>query len=201
MKLSGLWLALLISKHILTVFAGAKQKNGELVYWVNMDSSKWRNNYMIDQFARFQIPNMRIRATLVENVQVEENAPMPECTKCKRDSANCPRAIKPVNSTSSPGDVMIVTQLCTRPRTTIKELACSISHLRAILAAVENEEASSLPSATSDTASLSRSFLGEEKPYALIMEDDIKLEFDIDFDKLVASAPPDWGVLQLQGLT
>jgi hypothetical protein len=30
------------------------------------------------------------------------------------------------------------------------------------------------------------------------MEDDVSIDFDIDYDALVASAPADWGILQLQ---
>eukprot|EP01035_Chromulina_nebulosa_P020060 gene20060-26043_t len=34
-------------------------------------------------------------------------------------------------------------------------------------------------------------------PYALIMEDDMKFGFEVDFNELVSSAPSDWGILQL----
>jgi GR25 family glycosyltransferase involved in LPS biosynthesis len=55
---------------------------------------------------------------------------------------------------------IIVTALCGRPRNTRKELVVTLSHLQAIRAAVY----SNTPSA-----------------YALILEDDVYLPYDVDF--------------------
>jgi GR25 family glycosyltransferase involved in LPS biosynthesis len=58
-----------------------------------------------------------------------------------------------------------------------KEIACIASHLYAIYQAVTDS--------TNDS------------PYALILEDDIRFEFDINWKDMIASAPSDFGILQL----
>jgi GR25 family glycosyltransferase involved in LPS biosynthesis len=59
------------------------------------------------------------------------------------------------------------------------ELACVASHLLAIHSAVHDE--------TVDPAN----------PYALIVEDDVSFEMDVDFKTLAESAPKNFGILQL----
>lgn len=61
-----------------------------------------------------------------------------------------------------------------------KETACIASHLHAMLLAV------------SDNTSSTSSF-----PYALIIEDDVKFEFDIDWLGLIEDAPKDFTILQI----
>eukprot|EP01040_Poterioochromonas_malhamensis_P004772 gene4772-5122_t len=62
----------------------------------------------------------------------------------------------------------------------IKEIACIASHLHAMWLAVNDN--------TSPTSSF---------PYALIIEDDVKFEFDIDWVGLIEDAPKDFTILQL----
>lgn len=64
-----------------------------------------------------------------------------------------------------------------RRKNRLNELGCTASHLIAMKTAVNDQKSQSL--------------------YALIIEDDVQFPFDIDFDALVASAPPDWAILQL----
>jgi len=64
-------------------------------------------------------------------------------------------------------------------RHTQEELSCVISHLLAIYRAVYDPKASI------------------DNPYALITEDDINFEMDVDFMSLAESAPMNFGVLQL----
>jgi len=63
-------------------------------------------------------------------------------------------------------------------RNTPIDLAVILSHLTAMYKAVYDVTYSS-------------------HKYALIMEDDVRFHFDVDFEKLVASAPKEFGVLQL----
>jgi GR25 family glycosyltransferase involved in LPS biosynthesis len=58
-----------------------------------------------------------------------------------------------------------------------KEIACIASHLYAIYQAVTD--------------------ITNDSPYALIMEDDIRFEFDINWEDMIAAAPSDFGILQL----
>ena len=61
-----------------------------------------------------------------------------------------------------------------------KEIGCIASHLQAMMQAVEHSRAHP-----------------EAPPYALIIEDDISLEFNVDFRQLVNDAPPDFKIIQL----
>eukprot|EP01034_Spumella_vulgaris_P028882 gene28882-35829_t len=61
----------------------------------------------------------------------------------------------------------------------VQETACIASHLAAIYRAVHDTD-----------------FFPDSK-YALIIEDDVQFEFDIDFLHLIESAPKDFAVLQL----
>ena len=59
----------------------------------------------------------------------------------------------------------------------LKEIGCTSSHLEAMRQAIYNNRSSSR--------------------YALIIEDDVQIPFNIDFEKLAQSAPSGFGILQL----
>jgi hypothetical protein len=63
-------------------------------------------------------------------------------------------------------------------RNTDKDIAVILSHLRAIHAAIYHDPQ-------------------QDHPYALILEDDVKFLFALNFTALVQSAPPSFGILQL----
>ena len=71
---------------------------------------------------------------------------------------------------------IVVTSLCGRPKNTRRELVVTISHLIAMRTAI---------------------YQPSNSPYALILEDDMQLGFDIDFNGLAQSAPEGFGILQL----
>eukprot|EP01041_Mallomonas_annulata_P008409 gene8409-17330_t len=76
----------------------------------------------------------------------------------------------------TPGEYDVVLPCYTK---SAREIACIISHLATMYKAVYD---------TSREAAY---------PYALILEDDVRFQFNIDFDALIKSAPPDFGILQL----
>jgi GR25 family glycosyltransferase involved in LPS biosynthesis len=57
----------------------------------------------------------------------------------------------------------------------IKEVAVTLSHIKALYMAVTSTN---------------------KHPYAFIMEDDLQLVFDVDFDVLIQQFPPDFGIVQ-----
>jgi GR25 family glycosyltransferase involved in LPS biosynthesis len=57
----------------------------------------------------------------------------------------------------------------------IKEVAVTLSHIKALYTAVTSKNT---------------------HPYAFIMEDDLQLVFDVDFDALIQQFPPDFGIVQ-----
>jgi GR25 family glycosyltransferase involved in LPS biosynthesis len=59
------------------------------------------------------------------------------------------------------------------------EIACISSHLVAMWEALNDDT------------------IDPTNPYAIIMEDDVALQFDVDFAELVNNAPPDFAILQL----
>ena len=84
----------------------------------------------------------------------------------------------------------------------MNELACTVSHLLAIRKAVDanHPRYNSMMSLCICIRRLSLllyflylRFSG----YAVIAEDDIIFPFDLDFEAMVASAPSDWGILQI----
>lgn len=72
-------------------------------------------------------------------------------------------------------------QLCPRPKNTMKEVACSVSHTTAIRNIFHRMQPGVVP-----------------RDYGIVLEDDMRFVFNIDFDALVASAPKDWGILQVR---
>jgi hypothetical protein len=63
-----------------------------------------------------------------------------------------------------------ILKLCPRPKNTMKEIAASVSHFSAIREAVLDHA------------------LGSSGEYSVIMEDDMKFIFDIDFDQVPFNA-------------
>ena len=71
---------------------------------------------------------------------------------------------------------VFISGLCGRPKNSRTELSVTMSHVFAIYQAILS------PSTN---------------PYALIMEDDISMPFDIDWKELLGTAPKDFAILQL----
>ena len=72
----------------------------------------------------------------------------------------------------------VVQSLCGRKKNTRKDLAVLVSHLHTIRKAIYDRKQ-------------------KNQKYALILEDDLRFSYDIDFQGLIDSAPPGFGVLQL----
>jgi len=70
-------------------------------------------------------------------------------------------------------------EIVPRVMQTPTELACTASHLLAIHAAVHDKS------------------LDPQSPYALILEDDVMVEMDVDFAAMADTAPKDFGILQM----
>ena len=82
------------------------------------------------------------------------------------------------NSTdNSTGTRAVLLTHCGRKKNRKREVTVTISHLLAIRRAIYDKT--------------------NTGPYALILEDDLQFAFEVDFAALIASAPSDFGVLQL----
>jgi hypothetical protein len=74
-------------------------------------------------------------------------------------------------------------------RWSLSDVAILASHLKAIYTAIYDDIPNRSPNGANTTTTQSK--------YALILEDDIRFQYTIDFDALIASAPRNFGVLQL----
>ena len=115
--------------------------NSEAIYWVNLDAAEHRRVGMIRRIRFYGYRSIRVPAYDKEAISLQHLAVIPEClvkqhVPC-RGSA-CPMGL--INLQPKPGvelrDIAHVIQLCSRPVNTPVELACSLSHLRAIRWAV-----------------------------------------------------------------
>lgn len=121
---------------------------------------------------------------MVEHLWIPASALEPECTVCLKDQNACRMdwlgkitAVSPAAHSTASRRVTVL-QLCPRPKNTLKEVACSASHMAAIRQIFDPP-------------------LDTHRSYGMVMEDDMRFQFRVDLDALVASAPADWGVLQL----
>lgn len=157
--------------------------NAPEVYWINMDSSKSRKISSQLHFDEIGFRHFRVRGLTPKEVYI------PNDIESTWRTAHCKLQTEwiPPNKLASNFSYMseygnyspYMATLCGRGKgkNTPKELGCTISHLVAMRNAIYSTTA--------------------KNRYALIVEDDIQIPFDIDFDKLTASAPADFGILQL----
>ena len=152
------------------------------VYYINLKTSENRRKSMerllnLMKFRYFRIEGVTSSITYVPNDLIQSNnskmKTFPEICKFQTNETidNSVQKMKEMNKS------YLVDGLCTSGTTKWTELYCSLSHLQAIYQAIHSSTATS--------------------KYALIMEDDIYIPFSIDFNALAASAPVDFGVLQL----
>ena len=157
------------------------------VFYINLDRSTDRRRYMERQLAFYGYTNVqRIRAVTIKDVVVpQEVSRQQDCqTASNLTTAFVTRARMFNNRSSSsssspltpPDYKIMVKTLCGRPKNTRRELIVTISHLHALRAAVNTRSSS---------------------PYALILEDDMNIGFDVDFHAMALAAPAGFGILQL----
>jgi GR25 family glycosyltransferase involved in LPS biosynthesis len=154
----------------------ASQRSGPVpdVFWINLDKSVERRIYFERQLGSHGMlkGSSRIRALSPDNVIVPEEIAVPH--ECKiltsKSVVDIPELLK------RPRGRILIDALCGRPRNSKRELTVTASHLQALHTAVNSIS---------------------ESPYALILEDDMALSFDVDYHALAQSAPPDFAILQL----
>jgi GR25 family glycosyltransferase involved in LPS biosynthesis len=158
------------------------------IFYINLDRSENRRKYMESQLNYYKLnSNNRVRAVTIKDVIVPNEASVAKDCAIKVPNTAIsyitsstifnplPKQLANLNKTESPYKI-IVTALCGRPRNSRKEMIVTISHLQAIKSAIYSKSLN---------------------PYALILEDDMNIAFDIDFMHLARSAPKDFGILQL----
>lgn len=150
------------------------------VFWVNMEKSSDRRKVMEDQYNAMGIRHYRVRAIANSEIyippDVEESWVWPQGAKFET-SAMPPSKLTNTDKKFENYTAVITGLFGRRKSNRIKELGCTLSHIVAMKKAIASKTSTS--------------------KYALITEDDIYFPLDIDFELLIASAPPDFSILQL----
>lgn len=161
-----LWLALLLV--LLLIGAGATEEPMEIFY-INLQSSVDRRLAMESHLSMFAFPFHRVEAVTVGS-HADYNL-----TLAKHP---CLSRTEPLvfNTSFFEFDRIRINRLCIAQRNVIKEIAVTLSHIKAIYSALKSNSTSN---------------------YAMIMEDDMTIQFDINFKMLVDVFPKDFGAIQL----
>jgi len=142
------------------------------VYFINLDKSVSRRAFMEKQLRYYNLhsSSRRVRAYVPEEIFVPSSIKVPDECRVFAGKVSLP-----------PGDQhrVFVDGHCGRPKNSKRELTTTTSHLGALYAATH------APNTTTSS------------PYALILEDDLELAFEIDWPLFYQSLPPDAVMLQL----
>lgn len=144
------------------------------IYYLNLDKSRERRSFMERQLRYYNLLGNahRVRAYVPEDLWIPPEIKVPD--ECKVYSGKV--ALGADNSESR----VFIDGHCGRPKNSKRELTVTASHLRALFEATHAPNNSLVSS-----------------PYALILEDDLQLAFDIDWVSFFKTAPGDFAMLQL----
>ena len=148
-----------------TILANDKME----IYYINLKSSVDRDEMTRRHLSHYSYPYFRVDAVSYgSNKHVNLTSAHHPC--------ELPTEPLIFNTSFSTFERVRVNKLCIAKRNTIKEIAVTLSHVKAVYTAITSNNS---------------------HPYAMIMEDDLQIQFDVDFDALVKRFPPDFGVIQL----
>ena len=142
-------------------------------YWINVESKADRANVMKHQLNKLRIPHERVDGTVINSIHIEsfEDFKFKDRKIRFADAENAKYVVLQLH-----GWYDLALEGGYDNTNTPKELACYMSHLKAIYTAVHDN------------------YCGN---YALIFEDDLHLAHFVNYPVLAASAPSDFGTLQL----
>ena len=139
------------------------------IYYINLKSSIVRDNMTIKHLSHFNNSFFRVDAvSYASNRNFNLSAAHHPC--------ELPTEPLIFNSSFSTFSSIRINELCISKLNTIKEIAVTLSHVKAIYSAITSNNS---------------------YPYAMIMEDDMELQFDVDFDAMIKRFPPKFGIIQV----
>lgn len=152
------------------------------LFWINMDKSTNRREMMKQHLDNTGYLHRRVKGLNLNDIFIPEDVlaswdkykalTMTETQVPDRTAAKFAKQYRGHNFTH------VMLGLVGRGgKNKLKEIGCTSSHLEAMRQAIYNNRTNS--------------------PYAIILEDDVQIPFNIDFEALAASAPPDFCILQL----
>jgi len=172
-------------KEAISPFKSMAQTRDIDVLYINLDRSIDRRESIERHLSMYGFrDHVRVRAVTPKELIIPHSISAPElCNKLTNDSIHGLTSSRAINMLSfgASGKAsqdyrpLIITQ-CGRKKNTKGELTVTISHLKAMYLALKQNN---------------------NRKYALILEDDMRMAFDIDFSALVATAPPNFAILQL----
>ena len=158
------------------------------VYYINMDKSVDRRQAMEQHLDQIKIPYFRSAAVASDEIYIPDdldsswiydyNNYNDQSTFCEKSKWTPPKRGKIQDFSKYKAYSSVVLSLCGKKHVNLKELSTTISHLKAIDSAVNSKTATS--------------------NYALILEDDVFIPFNIDFAAVINTVPRSkFGILQL----
>lgn len=156
------------------------KKDSPEIFWVNMDRSKDRRASMEAHLNAVGLPHRRVKGLSLDDIYIPTDIVTTWETHNSKfyTTEKLPHRDDPQFNSIYGNMSHAVVGLLGRPKhNKLKEVGCTSSHLEAMRLAIFHNRTNS--------------------KYAIITEDDIQIPFDIDFDALIATAPPDFGILQL----
>ena len=160
------------------------KKSGALpgIFWINMDKSVKRREMIEQHLNAYGHPHRRVKGLSLHDIYIPEDV-LDSWDKYKALTMTG-EPVKSKSMTKFPKQVRagnfthIMLGLVGRGgKNKLKEIGCTSSHLEAMRQAIYDPNAKS--------------------KYALILEDDVQIPFNIDFEALAATGPQDFGILQL----
>lgn len=152
------------------------------IFWVNMDKSVKRREMIEHHLSETGYPNRRVKGLSLNNIFIPDDVLSSWDKYMALTMTGQP--IKPRTEMQFPKHLQnnnythVMLGLVGRGgKNKLKEIGCTSSHLEAMRQAIHFNKTSS--------------------KYAIIIEDDVQIPFNIDFEALAATAPSDFGILQL----
>lgn len=143
------------------------------IFYINLNSSIARNNEMQLQLSQFGYPFQRIEAInlpSISSISYEYNLSQ------AMDPCETPTEPLIIDSSIYHSSSIKINKLCIHNTNFMKEIVCTLSHIKAIIRALTSNSTNN---------------------YALIMEDDMIFPFSVDFDSFISYFPSDFGIIQL----
>lgn len=150
------------------------------IFWINMDKSIDRRINLQNHLEQVKLPHRRVKGLSLDNIYFPEDIRTTwdrYVAKIQTEEFIPHRRRAKINVKRKNYTHVMVGLYGRSKKNKLKEIGCTSSHLEAMRQAIYENKTTSR--------------------YALITEDDIQIPFNIDFDGLVASAPDDFGILQL----
>lgn len=141
------------------------------IYYINLKTSADRDTNMRRHLKKFPYPFFRVDAVNIGEYEHFDLRPYRH--PCETVVVETPLLF---HTRFLDFKYMRINRLCIAPRNEIKEIVVTLSHLKAVYTALMSNNS---------------------YDYALILEDDMTLQFEVDFKSFIQTLPNDFGALQL----